>query len=376
MSTFKTFWGELDVDPVETPAAAEPVETDPPAGDPPAGDKPETPEEGDTSAEEGAQAEPTGSEGEEGAVQDPTPSTEDEPESIEWDEDDVAKSYTMLIEQGVIPELDDEAEIDATPEGLAGIVAEQIRNGVQTKLAETPEPVKQLYSFLEKGGDIAEFTFEASSEIDWENVDLTDDDVAKSAIVQQAIATGLTPEEAEEEAEDAEVSGRLQRKAGIAAKSLAKAASAKAELQASKAAKAAKAREDARQKEIDDLEASIDNATEIAGIPIDAKMAKKFKDHVFKVDKRTGKTQLEKNMNDRDRILTTAFLDYVNYSGADIEKTIENKLTIKRKKRLSKYTGKGTKTQSGKAAVKTATTRTGPLKIPKFFGSTNIETED
>ena len=132
-----------------------------------------------------------------------------------------------------------------------------------------------------------------------------------------------------------------------------------------------------QKEEISKIEKTIDEADEYAGFKLDEKKKKAFKDYLFKVNPRTGKTQMQENMMNADRKLTVAFLDFVNYSKADLEKEVASGLTKDRKKKLARFTDKNVANVNGSKSVTTKTnTNRGKIKFPTIFGNTSIELED
>ncbi|KKL91503.1 hypothetical protein LCGC14_1894020, partial [marine sediment metagenome] len=102
-----------------------------------------------------------------------------------------------------------------------------------------------------------------------------------------------------------------------------------------------------------------------------------FKTYLFTPNKRTGQTQMQENMADEKRRMTIAFLDFVNYTKADLTKEEITKLTKKRKKKLVQFTDKNVENKNSSASVKTKTDAgKGKLIIPSIFGPKTIEIED
>jgi len=292
----------------------------------------------------------------------------EEEEEYEFSEDDVSKAYTMLEEEGIL-EIGEDDEFESSPKGLGDAVAVTIKKKVDKIINSLPPEVHELYQHLRMGKPASEFTA-STAQASWEDLDITDEDNQRKAMLQFLINNGSTPEEAKEEIEDLEVAGKLEDKADRAHKALVRKETKDKEAQdKAKAAKEA-ANIKARQEEIDGIKQEIDSLDEIAGFKLDDERKQEFKDYLFKVNPRTNKTQMQENMGNEDRRMTLAFLDYVNYNRLDMEKAVATDLTKKRKKKLSKYSDKNLKTSSGTKTVKAPEkNRNKQIKFPSIFSS-------
>ena len=244
------------------------------------------------------------------------------------------------------------------------------------QLANVPEPVKNLYAHLSAGKDLSEFQF-AEGPTSWEDADVSDEDIARAALKQYLAGQGLSAEDIEDEIDDAIIADRLEKKASIAKKALVK--KEKTDKQAEVNAREARQKEDERirAQEIDDIKLKIKESDSFAGFKLNSAKKKEFEDHLFKRNKKTGKTQLESNMADQDRLLTIGFLDFMEYSKSDLEKEVKTELTKKRRKTLTKYTTKMPGNSNSSVAVqKKAGKNQGVIKFPSIFGGSTIETED
>lgn len=302
------------------------------------------------------------------------PEEEEEEEGIEFSEEDVSKAFTMLEDEGVL-DLGEDDEFDASVTGLGDAVAATVRNKLAAEIAKIPPEVQQFYSHVMAGNDPEAFKIEKA--LKWEDVDDSDEEIQEKALRQLYINQGMTQEQVEEEIEDAKTNGKLEKKASAAITVLSKAQKDDEAAKAKAKEKAADEAEKERVKEIKALESTIDSTEEIAGFKLDDKKRKGFKDYLFKVNPRTGKTQMQENMASEDRKLQIAFLDFVNYTKADLSKEEASKLTTARKKKLSRYTDKSVKNKNNSATVKTKTDgNRGKIKFPSIFGNQTIEVED
>jgi len=280
-------------------------------------------------------------------------------EEYEFTEGDVSKAYTILLEEGILESTEDE-EFEASPKGLADAVASTIRKKVAEELS------KRVIS-----------TEDEDEEEDWTETEMNSDEDKERVIKAYHTLIGLDEEDSEEELAVAISSGKLDRKAEVALAALQKNYTTNAS-QKVEARKLEEQRiEQAQRKEIDNIHKMIDSAQEIAGFKLDEEKRKKFKAYLFDINPRTGKTQLQENMSNEERRMTIAFLDYVNYTKADLEKHVADTLTKERKKKLMRYTDTNIKNANGSAVIKTKTNAAkGSIVFPSIFGQQKIVIED
>lgn len=375
---FASIWGDLTVGSV-TPAtepseeekkAAEEAEAKKAEEEAVAAAAEEQEEEEENSEEETAEEKAAREKAAEEAAE---AAKEDDP--IEYEEDDVNKAFTILLDEGVLDEADAE-EFEATPEGFADAVSSTVRKKFQEELSKIPQTVQNFYAHVIAGNDPAEF--KPKKEIVWADADVTDEDTQKASLRQLYVNQGMTIEEADEEIEDVEAAGKLEKKAGIAIASLTTLEEKRKKTEAEEAAKAQTKAEKAQQAEIDGINKLIDESDEFAGFKLDDKKRKGFKDYLFKVQPRSGKTQLQINMADEERKLKVAFLDFVEYNKEDLKKEVGQELTKKRKKKLSRFTSKNAKNTNGSRTVSTPgkSENKGSIKFPTMFGAAEVEVED
>jgi len=293
---------------------------------------------------------------------------------LTFSDDDIAKAYTMLLDEGVL-ELDEADEFEQSVSGIGDAVAATVRNKLKAEIAAIPPVVQDFYAFVMEGKDPK--SWQVPTQMKWADADLTDVEVQKASLKALYLDQGMTEEDADEEIQDAIAADKLEKKAAIAVTALVK----KDEELEAKKAKAEEAQRELEKKkqlkEIADIEKSIDDADEYAGFKLDEKKKQAFKDYLFKVNPRTGKTQLQENMANPDRKMTVAFLDFVNYTKADLEKEVADGLTRDRKKKLARFTDKNLGNKNSSQTVTTNVNKNkGKIKFPTIFGAQTIEIED
>jgi len=373
MAKFPSIWGDLNVGSVipKEESKEEPKKATPPTDD----DDTIESAAGDEEEEEiVATVDKKGEEDEEVDGK-PKEKEEEKEEKIEYDEAEIERAYNLLIDQGVLPEPKEGDEFDITPTGLADSVSASVRQMLADEIAAIPPSVQQYYAHVMEGKDPG--SFKVDMPIDWDDMNLEEDENKEAALLQFYVNQGMSQEDAQEEVDDVRTAGKLDKKAEVARESLVKIQNAN---KTDKAARDAKAESDAAKKaddEIEALKATIDSAKAIAGFELDPKRKEAFKEYLFKINKRTGKTQMQENMSNEDRRLNIAFLDFVNYNKEDLKKEVTTDLTKSRKKILTRYSDKGVKGSNSSKSITTKTdTKKGKLAFPTIFGSQSIEVED
>lgn len=299
---------------------------------------------------------------------------EEEEDQYEYTEDDVSKAYGILEEEGILT-LSEDDEFESTPQGLADAVGATVRNLLKKEIDSIPPVVQEFYAHVQEGGEASSFK-PTEARTGWSDLDMEDDANKDVALKAFYMGQGMTSEEALEEIADIP-EDKKERKSEIAISTL-----KKRDENILKAKKAAdkKVAEDAAKENADDvkrLRKVVDDTDELAGFKLDTKTKKDaFKDYLFKIKPRTGKTQMQENMSQEDRRMTIAMLDFVNFNKEDFEKEVTTELTKKRKKKLSRYTDKSVSNQRTGSTVKGGDTKKGVKKFPTIFGPSTIEVED
>lgn len=371
MSKFDSFWGGMDLDSSVAPAEEEK----------------KTPEEieAETEAAEAAKAKPPASEDEDetdeekaaakALADEAAKKPEEEEEELDFSEDDVSKAYTMLEEEGVLT-LTEEDEFESSPKGLADAISATVRNKVNAQINDLPDDVKGLYFHLQEGKPLEDYV-KAAAPSSWSEFDITEDDSKIAAIRAHLVLQGLDEEDIIEELEDIEVTGKMDKKAELALKALTKDEEVRtADKEKVKAARIKEAADEAKAEALQ-IQKTIDEAEEMAGFKLDDAKKQEFKDYLFKTNTRSNKTQMQENMADKNRRLRIAFLDFVDYTKADLEKSVKTELTKKRKKKLTKWTDKNAQGSNNSATVKTPKeAKKGKIAFNSVFGNASIEVED
>ena len=213
--SFKSIWGDIDVAadkiiPAKEEEKVKPEDTSKKGS--------ENQEEEQEEEEEEGKGKP---EGDDTPPADPKPKKEDENTTpTTYSEDDLNKTFELLDSQGVL-DLDDEEEIDATPEGIASAVAASIRKGIQKELSSVPDAVRDLFNHIKEGKSASDFHLKDDVEL-WSEMDDEEEENQKLAVMEFLLSQGVDQEDLEEELEEIVEGGRLEKKAAIAFKALIK----------------------------------------------------------------------------------------------------------------------------------------------------------
>lgn len=386
---FKSFWGELDVR-EESVVATAPPKKDEGTG---TGDAPDTstistaPVNGDIKVQtdnfqlqtgktdEEIEADKKKKETEDKTITPPVVNSGDEEEGYEFSEEDISKAYTMLEEEGVI-ELDENDEFEATTKGLGDVIATTVRKKVDKVINGLPPAVHEYYYHLKNGGSEEGFVPNTQKAV-WSEVNLEEDENKEAVLKQFYVNQGMSIEEATEEIEDVKAADKLETKATVAHKALVKLDESRAEDKVKADAKAVKDSEKSRTAEVNQIKTDIDNLDELAGFKLDDERKEEFKAYLFNINPRTNRTQMQENMNNEDRRMTLAFLDFVNYTKADLDKEAKTKLTKDRKKKLVRFADRNVANKSNTQVVKKGEkAKKGKIVFPSIFGAQKIEVED
>jgi hypothetical protein len=365
---FETIWGDLNVgnpQPKEEISAEEKP-------------KPATPAPVDTGTEEeievvtpaatitkAGDAEETAEEGTQ---------TESE-EEYEYTDDDISKAYSMLSEEGVL-EIGEDDEFEGTTTGLADAVAATVQNKLKKEIEAIPPVVQEFYAHVQEGKDVSSFVA-SKTDLLWEEYDISEEPNQEATLRAFYKTQEMSEEDIDEEIADVKEAGKLEKKAQTAKSSLSKLQTKSNTAKATAREEADKTASAERQTEITRIQNDIDEMDELAGFKLDKTRKAQFKDYLFNVNPRTGKTQMQDNMQDEKRRLTIGFLDFVEYTKADLSKEEATRLTKTRKKKLVQFTDKNVKNRNNSASVTTRKDeKKGNLVIPGIFGAQTIEIED
>lgn len=274
---------------------------------------------------------PPATEGDAAPVNEPTEDSEED------DDFSFAPTIEILKDAGAL-DYDENKEYEDSDEGFAEVVKDTVEKRVKQQIEGLGEEAVKAFDHIKKGGKLADLIEMEASKIDFSKINLEDADVQQELITDHLAATGLTPEEIEEQLETLRDLGeeKLKKQAAIAQRYLSKEQDKREAEFHAKTEQARVAREKADREAVTKLEDSIFKSTEIAGFELTKEERQQFRDYVLKRDK-TGKTQYERDMSEEKSELELAFLKFKKIDASYVDSKIETKKTLGLKKALSKH---------------------------------------
>mgnify|MGYP003677342397 FL=1 len=293
---------------------------------------------------------------------------EPEQEVVEEQEEEVEEEVQeeAVEEDTVVSEVlaklgyDLEGDYEDTSDGLVALTRDAAAKMAEDNLEGLFEKFPVIKKHLEytlAGGDSKQFmeTFGAAN--DYSSLQISKDDIRtqKTILAEYFDAKGHDKEFITEILEDYEDSGKLFDKSARAKDALIKSqVHTREQLLVSQKEQQQAAQED-QQKFWGDLNKTIDESSELAGITLPARDKKKFFEYISKPVTRDGHTQRDLDHKDAKLDVKLA-MDYLMYRGFDLDKIIDSKANTKSAKSLKdKITRSG---KSIKSANKSARRQT------------------
>lgn len=222
-----------------------------------------------------------------------------------------------LSESGVLDSLDDYDGEDS-PEALEIAVKKTVDGLVKSYKESIPEEGKRFLDYIEKGGDPAKFFKSLESDIDFKNLDLENENTQKQVYKEFLESIGYTPDEIEEEINDAEDNLLLEKKAKTAAKKLEKIYQEKQENLIKEQEQAAIEAQLQYEEYIKSINNTIETSTQLAGIPVTPSEKTEFQKYLLQTGS-DGLTQYQREINE-DPIKTQLELAYLKFKKYDFSK--------------------------------------------------------
>jgi hypothetical protein len=272
---------------------------------------------------------------------------ESENEEVEA-EDDGDVSYSpfieSLIEDGVL-DWDGETEYEDSPEGFKQMIDDNVNGKVNQYLSSLPEDVQRLIEIGLSGGDVRE-AFTRFEEVDYSSADIEDESVATNMIKEYYSSTNPKWNETRiaKQIEMLQDAGEFEEEAKLAQEYLVekKEEERAAYIQETKAQR--EAEEASYYEELNAYSSLIDEKEGFFGLNFASKQEKEaFKSYVFERGD-DGKTQAERDDEDRTTRLAKEFYKFRKFGYEDVEKKARTSNAIKLKKSLSRFADKNSST--------------------------------
>jgi hypothetical protein len=271
---------------------------------------------------------------------------EEESENDEEEEDDDA-SYApfveSLIEDGVL-DWDGETEYDDSPEGFKQMISDNVNSKVNDYLSSLPEDVQRLIEIGLQGGDVRE-AFSKFEEVDYSSANIEDEDVAKEMIRDFYASTNPKWNESRinKQLEMLEDAGELEEEAKLAQEYLVERTEQSRQEYLASIQQQKEQQEEEYYNELNAYSSLIDNNDSLYGLPFSSKQEKEaFKQYVFERGN-DGKTQAERDDEDREVRLTKEFYKFKGFNFQNVERQAKTSNAIKLKKELSRFTDRNSK---------------------------------
>jgi hypothetical protein len=276
---------------------------------------------------------------------------EDDEDSDESDEDEESEDEDLtyipfvenLVDEGII-DWDGETEYDDSPEGFSQMINDTVERRISNAIDNLPEDVRRLIDIGLQGGDVRE-AFTKFEEVDYSKADIEDEDVAKELIKEFYTSTNPKWNEARinKQIEMLEDAGELEDEAKLAQEYMVEKTEESRQAYLDSIRQQREAEEEAYYDELNAYTEIIDKNDSLFGLPFASRQEKEaFKSYVFERGE-DGKTQAERDDEDRVVRLTKEFYKFRNFNYEDVERKVTTKKSIELKKALSRFADKNSK---------------------------------
>ena len=267
--------------------------------------------------------------------------TEEELEEEEEDDDDeeVEREGSTVVSE-ILEKLgyETEEEYDDTTEGLLAMtqdVGKQMAEDQLDGLFENFPLVKNHLEYVLNGGDSQDFMQAYDPNLDYNKVELNEDDVrSQKAILSDYFTTkGHDKEFIDELLEDYQDNGKLLDKATAAKNALAKSQETQRS-QLVEQRKAQRAEETKQQQNFwNGVHETIENSDEFAGVNVPKRDKNKFFEYLSRPVDQDGRTQRDLDHSESE-LETKLAIDYLMFKGFDLSKLVDTKAKTKNAKSL------------------------------------------
>jgi hypothetical protein len=283
---------------------------------------------------------------EEPKVEDKTPAKQE----VEEIEDSVFKTIASeFSDKGLLSDLGEDFE--DSEEGFAALIDKTVNEKVNEYKDSLPEVAKNFVDYVKAGGDPQHFV-DAYAKIDYTRIDpdaLSTNEAAQREIVYNQLAKeGYNADEIAEEIEDFIDGGILEKKAKRALSKMVQYQEKEQKEVLERQKAEAAAYQEQQEKFMADLKEDILKRDDIAGFEFSGKKQKdNFYDYITKIDRKTGKTQLQlDNESDPEAQLKMAWFYFNKFNFSKVEKKAKTKAVSDLKSKLQKATDSSNKLKS------------------------------
>ena len=201
-----------------------------------------------------------------------------------------------------------EDEKPTTVDGLIDYIKQVVDENSEPEYSD--DRVKELDDFVKNGGNFEDFYKQQTSEIDYDNIDLEDENNQKKVIKDYLQKSGFSEEQINRKINRFEEAGMLEDEAKDNADLMKEYIKNEKEQMAEQQRQQQEEYENRQKELITNITDNINNLTEVRGINVPAEDRKKLLDYAFKTDA-NGQTQFQK---DYAKNATKSFIETAYFS--------------------------------------------------------------
>tara|TARA_R110002012_G_scaffold7040_5_gene33330 strand:+ start:168 stop:1253 length:1086 start_codon:yes stop_codon:yes gene_type:complete len=257
-------------------------------------------------------------------------------DEVEKDQEEVSDTVVSEVLSKLGYEVDEEYE--DTADGLADMTKEVASKMADDRIDEVLKAfplVKQHLEYVLAGGDSENFMEVYDSKLDYNNMDLAQDDIRSQKAILSDYFTQKGHDKAfvKEMLEDYEDAGKLHSKAEQAKNALGKVQAKRKEQLVEKQQQESKKLQEKQQDFWTNVADTIKDSKEFAGLQVPEREKSKFFDYLSKPVHKNGYTQRDIDHSEAEIDVKLA-IDYLMYKGFNIESIINTKAKTKATKSL------------------------------------------
>ena len=282
---------------------------------------------------------------------------EEDGDEIEEKEEDVVKDadekeidseeedtdfFTTIINDGADKGLfyfDEDKEYEGSGEDIFYEVINDTLNKrwQEDYVSQVPEEYQSLFAALKSGKSISDW-MENALPVDYDSVDLSNEDNQRELIEKHLISTGMDEEDIKDTIQEYEDSGTLEKNSKKAVKYLKADESKKSSRYEKELEKEREEYDRLEEIEFTKFKNEVLSTEELGNRKLSKQEREKLFDHITKPVNKNGESQLVINQKSRDKQLQMAYLDMIGFDFGKIEKMAETKVAKGLRAKLSNVT--------------------------------------
>lgn len=295
-----------------------------------------------------------------------------EPEDEEG-EDPFIATINHLAEKGLI-EFDEDKEYEEEGEDLLNVVfQETLEKRYQKEFVDAiPEEYQSIFKHMKAGKPLDEWV-DAVKLIDFDSINMEDEDNQKQLIEDHLALTGMDDEDIKERIQELEDLGTLGKASKIAVKYLKKDDEAKAKAYESELDSQIERQRQRDDEALEDFKKTVLSTEDLKGFKLtDKKERQELLDYILKPTNNKGESKYVQESKSIENQIALAYMSMKGFSFKDIQKAAETKVSGNLRKSLSNFTDKNAKSLGGATGRVATESRKLPTSGP-WATSTDIE---